>query len=159
MNRSGMQNGMAKHRPPPLGGGLPVLGHVLAFSRNPVQLLQQVRDRFGDIFSFSLLGRRIAVLTGPKANAAFFRAGNDVLSAKTAYQFTVPIFGKGIAYDASAERMDAQMDLLMPALNERRLRTYAGYINEEVDAYLDAWGDQGEVDLLKVMNELTVFIA
>ena len=51
------------------------------------------------------------------------------------------------------------MDLLMPALNERRLRTYAGYINEEVEAYLDAWGDQGEVDLLKVMNELTVFIA
>src|SRR6266446_2404471 len=152
MNQSAMQNGLAKHRPPPLRGGLPVLGHALAFARNPVQLLQQGRDRFGDIFSFSLLGRQIAVLTGPKANAAFFRAGNDVLSAKTAYQFTLPIFGKGIAYDASAERMDDQLDLLMPALNERRLRTYAGYINEEVEGYLEQWSDQGEVDLLAATN-------
>jgi sterol 14-demethylase len=159
MNLNGKANGLARKLPPQLPGGLPFLGHALPFARNPVRLLQHGRDSFGDIFRFRLLGRQMAVLTGPRANEAFFRAGNEVLSARTAYRFTVPIFGKGIAYDASAERMDAQLDLLMPALNERRLRTYAGYINEEVECYLDQWSDQGEVDLLAATNELTVFIA
>jgi sterol 14alpha-demethylase len=159
MNLNGKANGLVRKLPPQLPGGLPLLGHALAFARNPVRLLQRGRDKFGEVFHFRLLGRQMAVLTGPKANEAFFRASNDVLSARTAYQFTVPIFGKGIAYDASAERMDAQLDLLMPALNERRLRTYAGYINEEVEGYLEQWSDRGEVDLLAATNELTVFIA
>ena len=49
--------------------------------------MQRGRERYGEIFSFRLLGRRVAVLTGPKANEAFFRADGDVLSAKAAYRF------------------------------------------------------------------------
>jgi sterol 14-demethylase len=154
-----MPPGVAKHVPPELRGGLPFLGHAIEFSRNPVGLLQRGRDRFGEIFFFRLLGSRVAVLTGPQANEAFFRAGEGVLNAKAAYQFTVPIFGKGIAYDAPAERMDEQINFFIHALSERRLRTYAGYINEEVENYLARWGDQGEVDLLTLTNELTVYIA
>jgi sterol 14-demethylase len=142
-----------------LRGGLPLLGHALAFGRNPVELLQRGRDRFGDVFSFRLLGSRVAVLTGPEAHEAYFRAGDDTLNAKAAYRFTVPIFGPGIAYDASPQRMDDQIGFFIHALGEQRLRTYVGYINEEVESYLDRWGDQGEVDLLDVTNELTTFIA
>jgi sterol 14-demethylase len=47
----------------------------------------------GDVFSFLLAGTRVAVLTGPKANEAFFRAPDDVLSAKAAYRFTVSRVG------------------------------------------------------------------
>jgi sterol 14-demethylase len=147
-----------KH-PPELPGGLPFAGHALDFYRNPVRLLQRGRDRFGEIFSFLLAGRRIAVLTGPRANEAFFRARDDQLSARAAYQFTVPIFGKGVAYDAPPEHMSEQLDLIVPALTERRLRAYAEFIDEEVQTYLDRWGDEGEVDLLEVTNELTVFVA
>ncbi len=145
--------------PPELPGGLPFVGHALDFYRNPVRLLQRGRERFGEIFSFLLAGTRIAVLTGPKANEAFFRAADDQLSARAAYQFTVPIFGKGVAYDASPERMSEQLDLIVPALTERRLRVYAEFINEEVENYLERWNDEGVVDLLDVTNELTVFIA
>src|SRR5215211_511860 len=86
-------------RPPELGGGLPYLGHGLEFARNPVDLLARGRKHFGEIFSFPLAGTRVTVLTGPEANRAFFQASEDILSAKEAYRFTVPIFGKGVAYD------------------------------------------------------------
>jgi sterol 14-demethylase len=145
--------------PPELPGGLPFFGHALEFSRDPVRLLRRGRERLGDVYSFLLAGTRVAVLTGPRANEAFFRARDDQLSARAAYQFTVPIFGKGIAYDAPPERMEEQLDLITPALTERRLRAYAGFIREEVGAYLDRWPDAGEVDLLELTNELTVFIA
>src|SRR6478752_6163487 len=90
---------------PELRGGLPFLGHAIEFHRNPTELLRRGRERFGEIFSFLLAGKQVAVLTGPKANEAFFHAPDDQLSAKEAYQFTVPIFGKGIAYDVSPEVM------------------------------------------------------
>ncbi len=153
-------NGTPRRRlPPNLPGGLPFFGHALEFHRNPVGLLRRGRDRFGDVYSFLLAGTRVAVLTGPRANEAFFRARDDQLSAKAAYQFTVPIFGKGIAYDASPERMGEQLDLITPALTERRLRAYAGFIQEEVEGYLERWPDAGEAGLLELTNELTVFVA
>jgi sterol 14-demethylase len=138
---------------------LPWLGHALEFYHNPVQLLQRGRDQCGEIFSLVLMDHRVTVLTGPNANAAFFRAPDDQLSAKEAYQFTVPIFGKGIAYDASPAAMDEQLSWLFPALREERLQAYAGFMAEEAERYVDTWADQGEVDLLTLTNELTVFIA
>jgi sterol 14alpha-demethylase len=146
-------------RPPELGGGLPFLGHALEFRRNPVGLLERGRDRFGDVFSFRLAGRHVVALTGPSANEAFFTAADDQLSAKEAYQFTVPIFGKGIVYDSSPEQMNEQLGLVFPALREARLRAYVEYIADEVEQYVAQWGDEGEVDLLEATNELTVFIA
>src|SRR5262249_52873483 len=125
----------ARRLPPELGGGLPLLGHALEFHRNPVRLLGRGRERFGDIFSFLLAGSRVAVLTGPQANEAFFRARDDQLSAKAAYQFTVPIFGKDIAYDTTPERMDEQLDSVTPAVGERRLRAYAQFISAEAESY------------------------
>jgi sterol 14-demethylase len=101
----------------------------------------------------------VTVLTGPRAHAAFFRAPDDQLSAKEAYQFTVPIFGPGIAYDASPEIMGEQLGLVFPALRDERLQAYAVFMEEEVRRYLANWGKEGEVDLLDAANDLTVFIA
>jgi sterol 14-demethylase len=148
-----------KQLPPELKGGLPILGHALEFNRNPVRFLLRGRQRFGEIFSFLLAGNHVAVLTGPKANEAFFRAADDQLSARDAYQFTVPIFGKDIAYATTEERMSEQLDLVTPALSERRLRTYVDFIKEEVESYISGWGNEGTIDLVTLGNELTVFIA
>jgi sterol 14-demethylase len=122
-------------------------------------LLRRGRDRFGEIFSFLLAGKQVTVFTGPEANEAFFHARDDQLSAKEAYQFTVPIFGRGIAYDASPEVMSEQLGLLFPALRDQRLQTYARFMRDEAEGYFNNWPDTGEVDLLEVTNELTTFIA
>ena len=145
--------------PPELRGGLPFFGHAIDFHRDPAALLQRGRDQFGEIFSFVLAGKLVTVLTGPPANEAFFHAPDDQLSAKEAYQFTIPIFGKGIAYDVSPDVMSEQLGLLFPALRDQRLQTYARFMTEEVEAYIEKWGGEGEVDLLVAMNELTTFIA
>jgi sterol 14-demethylase len=154
-----LSKGRRTVRPPEFKGGLPFLGHALEFQRNPVRFLERGRRRFGDIFSFLLAGNRVAVLTGPKGNEAFFRAADEQLSARDAYQFTVPIFGKDIAYATSPERMSEQLDLITPALSERRLRSYVRFIKEEVENYVGNWKDEGVIDLVQLGNELTVFIA
>src|SRR5580700_4029162 len=90
-------------------------------------------------------------------HAAFFHAPTDVLSARECYQFTVPVFGQGVAYDVPTDVMDQQLAWLHPALSDKRLRTYARVMAEECDTYLDAWADHGEVDLFDVTNQLTTF--
>ncbi len=151
--------GSRRSRPPSLPGGLPWLGHALEFRRNPVAFLLRGRERLGDVFAFRLAGTRVTALTGLSAQAAFFQAPEDQLSARAAYRFMVAVFGKGVVYDASAEDMDAQIGFLLPALRDERLRAYARVMQEEAEAYVERWGDRGEVDLPVAMNELTVFIA
>lgn len=148
-----------KKMPPKLRGGLPYFGRALEFAQNPVKLLQRGREQFGEIFSFLLAGKQVTVLTGSEANEAFFKASDDRLSAREAYQFMVPIFGKGIAYDVSPELMDEQLGFVFPALREERMQTYARLMREEAEAYFTAWQDMREIDLLAAMNELTIFIA
>jgi sterol 14-demethylase len=144
---------------PVLTGGWPWLGHAASFSRRPIDLLRNGRERFGEVFRFRLMGQWVNVYTGPAANTAFFRAPDEQLSAREAYQFTVPIFGKGVAYDAEPHLMDEQLRLVHPALTDARLQLYAQAMEEEAHAYFDAWGGAGEADLLEAMNDLTVFIA
>ena len=79
--------GRDRPAPPALSGGLPWLGHALAFRRDPVAFLLRAAARLGDVFSFRLAGIRVTALTGPAAQAAFFQAPEDQLSAREAYRF------------------------------------------------------------------------
>lgn len=144
---------------PAMPGGVPWLGHAYEFWRRPIDLLDRGRKSYGDAWRFRLAGRDVTVLTGPSAHQAFFHAPTDVLSARECYQFTVPVFGRGVAYDVPTEVMDQQLGWVHPALSERRLRTYARVMIEEAFAFLEGWGDRGEVDLFDATNQLTTFIA
>jgi sterol 14-demethylase len=141
---------------PRLAGGLPLLGHALEFRRDPMGLIQRGRDLYGDVFAFPLLGHRVHVLTGVAGNEAFFKAPDTILSAKEAYQFTVPIFGKGVAYDVAPDVMDQQLRMVYPALRDEKMQSYARFIAAEVENYLDGWDDSGTIDLLAAMNEITI---
>jgi sterol 14-demethylase len=147
--------------PPALPGGWPWLGHAFAFARDPVNLIRKGRECFGEVFRFKLAGRDVHALTGPAANAAFFRAPDEQLSAREAYRFTVPIFGRGIAYDVEPELMSEQLGFVLPALRDSRLQTYTEVMFEEAERYFSSvWaGGNGEADLLRTMNELAIFIA
>jgi sterol 14-demethylase len=149
----------ASARPPQLPGGLPWLGHALAMRRDPVGLLRRGHARLGELFGFRLAGRDVTAFVGPRAHAAFFAAGEEQLSVREVYQFTVPIFGPGVVYDVRPDLLDEQMGFVVPALRDERLRAYARVMREEAEAYVEAWGDEGEIDLLVALNELTVFIA
>ena len=142
-----------------MSGGLPYLGPILEFGRNPVALLKRGWQQLGESYTIRFFGAWASVLIGAKANQAVFMAPDDQLSAKEAYQFTVPIFGKGVAYDTTPELMDEQLGFIAPALRKGYMEKYAGQINEEVENYFETWGDEGEVDLLKATKEVTTYVA
>ena len=144
---------------PELSGGWPLLGHLAEFQRDPVAMLDRCWREHGELVRFRLGPRDFVLFTGPEAHDCYFRAPEEQLDARAVYQFTVPVFGRGVAYDVAPEIMAEQLGFLYPALRDAPMRRYAEIMYEEAGQFADALGEEGTIDLPAAMNELTVNIA
>src|SRR5690606_37077530 len=86
-----------------------------------------------------------------------FRAPDAHLSPTEAYKIMTPVFGKGVVYDATRERMGEQLKMLLPALQDRRMRTYGEAVVHETSEAVGAWGEAGAVDFVEFCRVLTNF--
>lgn len=141
--------------PPRLSGGVPVLGHTVEFVRSAIGLLGRAHEELGEVAEFEVMGRKMIAMYGPDAHEAVFRAPEDQLSPQEAYKIMTPIFGKGMVYDAPHEKMNEQLKMLLPALKDRRMRTYGEIVVQEVEESIGTWGDRGEIDLVEYCRVLT----
>jgi sterol 14-demethylase len=141
--------------PPQLSGAFPVIGHTVEFIRSTVDLLFRAQRELGEVAGLRIGNKNMVALFGPEAHEAVFRAPDQQLNPAEAYKIMTPVFGKNMVYDAPPERMDEQLKMLLPALKDRRMRTYAEIIVEEVETSLAEWGDEGEIDLVDYCRVLT----
>jgi len=143
--------------PPVLGGGLPVVGHTVEFVRDTIGLLERAQREHGEIAQLSVAGRTMVAMFGPRAHEKVFRAKDTQLDPRDAYQIMTPVFGEGMVYDAPPDKMNEQFKMLLPALKDRRMRTYGETILDEVERSLVDWGDEGEIDVVDYCRVLTNF--
>src|SRR3990167_5849519 len=119
--------------PPRLRGGLPLLGHMLPFARNPFQFMKKVSDSVGEIAQFKIFNQRMVLLTGDEASTLFYRSSDEQLDQSAAYKLMTPIFGEGIIFDAPNERKNQQLKMLMPSLRMEAMRHHSDKIVQEVE--------------------------
>jgi sterol 14-demethylase len=143
--------------PPELSGGLPVVGHTVDFARSTIDLLFRAHQEHGEIAQFQVAHRRLVALFGPEGHQAMFRAPDTQLSPSDPYKIMTPVFGEGLVYDAPPDKMNEQLKMLLPALKDRRMRTYGEIILEEVERAIADWGEEGEFDLVDFCRVLTNF--
>lgn len=130
-------------------------GHLPEMRVDPIALFHRVREECGDVGRFRLADKQVVLVTGAEANEAFFRAPDDVLDQAAAYPFMTPIFGKGVVFDASPE--ERQQMLKNQALRGDMMRGHAQTIEAEIRRMVDGWGEEGEIDLLDLFAELTIY--
>jgi len=140
---------------PVLSGGWPLLGHLLELRRDPIALMNRLRQECGEIGEFQLAGHRIVLLSGVEAQEAFFRAPDEQLDQAAAYPFMKPIFGEGVVFDASPDQRKEAMR--NQSLRDKFMRGHAEKIAAEVDRMTADWPEQGEIDLLSFFAELTLY--
>ena len=143
--------------PPVLGGAKPLVGHILDFGKNPHEFMMKLRAKLGDVAEFKMFHQDMVLLTGEKASEAFYRAADEVLDQGAAYKIMTPIFGHGVVFDAPIKVKNQQLQMLMPALRDKPMRTYSDLIVEEVEGMIAGWGEEGEIDLLEFTKELTIY--
>jgi len=124
--------------------------------RRPLELLGRVRAECGQLGRFRMLDRDVVLMSGPRAQEAFFRATDEQLDPQpTSNELMRPIFGEGVVYDLPPERR--RQTLRTPALRDDNLRPSAEIIAEETARMFAGLGDRGEMDLLEFTTELTIY--
>eukprot|EP00057_Strongylocentrotus_purpuratus_P023778 XP_011678252.1 PREDICTED: lanosterol 14-alpha demethylase-like [Strongylocentrotus purpuratus] len=97
--------------PPRLPTGIPFLGQAVAFNKSPIDFLEDAYEKYGDVFSFTMVGKTFTYLIGSEASALLFNSKNENLNAEEVYSnLTVPVFGKGVAYDVPNPRSHGPVD-------------------------------------------------
>jgi sterol 14-demethylase len=111
----------------------------------------------GEVFRCRIAGGDFFFMAGEDAQKAFYEAPEDVLCARKAYSFTVPVFGDHVVYGTDHATFGQQRKFISSGLTVKSFSRYVDQIREEVESYLDQhWGTSGSHDLLDELNVLTV---
>lgn len=139
-------------------GGLPWVGHALAFGRDPVGFLQEGLVRAGTLHRFTLLGCPAVFACGPQAHREVLMADDSVIDIGASYPFMKPVFGPGIAYDAPPPEFRAQRAHLTRQLSPVKVDEHVTQMVREAERVLDNWGDGGEVALVPALTEIVAAV-
>jgi sterol 14-demethylase len=142
--------------PPVVHMGIPIIGNLLAFISSPVGLMTRAYKEYGPIFSVPIFGNTMTFLVGTEAVDPFFSLSDDFMSQKEVYGFMKLVFGPGIVYDAPEAKRKQQMTHMAKGLRVAMLRSYVPKIQRETEEFLRKWGNEGEVDILEALSELTI---
>jgi len=116
-------------------------------------------DKYGPIYTVPMAHKKLTFLLGPGVSDPFFKLQDDYMSQPEVYGFMTPVFGKGVVYDATQEKRNAQYKAMAHGLRAQPLRSYVPKIEKETLDYLKRWKNEGEVNLLDALSELTILTA
>eukprot|EP00050_Salpingoeca_kvevrii_P013372 m.28254 g.28254 ORF g.28254 m.28254 type:complete len:500 (+) comp4914_c0_seq1:89-1588(+) len=146
--------------PPFITSWVPFLGQAAAFGQRPVDFMLESYSKYGPVFSFWMLGSEVTYLLGSEASAKFWSSHNDELNAEDLYKnITVPVFGKGVAFDVPHKVFSEQKRMAKAGLTQERFDIYVSFIENEARDYLARFGDEGEMDFSAAMQEMIIYTA
>jgi sterol 14-demethylase len=146
--------------PPPALPGLPLLGNLLAFRKDPVALCAQGYTRCGPIFSIRLGPQRAVVVVGPEHNKFVFAHTDDVFSLREPYAILSPIVGKEAAFAIGApDFKKVRTEIMNPAFQGKKIAAYIPMMVEETNRWLDTLGPRGSFDMERAFGNLILGIA
>jgi len=137
--------------------GVPVLGNLLAFRRDPLALHEHAA-RIGPLARLSLAHIPVYVVTcGDLAHQVFVEHAADFRKS-AGIQFLRPLLGDGLL-SAEGEPHRRHRKLLAPAFAPRRIASYGEIMIHETRAQLAQWSPDQRIDLAEEMMEMTLAIA
>lgn len=153
---------LRKDRAPMAFYWIPWVGSAVTYGMQPYEFFENCRQKYGDCFSFLLLGKVMTVYLGPKGHEFVLNAKLSDVSAEEAYtHLTTPVFGKGVIYDCPNWKLMEQKKFAKVALTKESFIRYVPLIKEEMTKYFQTAfkGNSGSVDVLKAQSEMTLFTA
>lgn len=144
---------------PMLDGAAPLVGHLMQFFRDPVEVLKRGYTTKGRLFSFSILGRRMNVMLGPEHNRFFFEETDKLLSIRESMPFFLKMFSPDFYSFAEMEEYLRQRAVVMPRFKAASMKQYVAVIAEESLNLVARLGDKGEFDLIPTLGPVVMDIA
>ncbi|KAF7312456.1 Lanosterol 14-alpha-demethylase [Mycena indigotica] len=157
--------------PPLVFHWIPIVGSAIWYGNNPIGFFKACQEKYGNVFTFVLLGRKVTVALTPKGNNFILGGKSIAFNAEEAYKhLTTPVFGKDVVYDVPNEVFMQQKKFVKFGLTTETFRAYVGMIEDEVDNFMshdqrfrtyqqDDINEWGNFDAIGAMAEITILTA
>ncbi|KAI8058694.1 lanosterol 14-alpha demethylase [Gilbertella persicaria] len=155
-------------QPPVVFSWIPFMGNAIefgveidAYKRNPIKFLKDSQKKYGDVFTFHMVGRKVTVLLGADGNQFVFNSKQNLSSAAEAYNhMTKYVFGPEVVYDAPHSVFLEQKRFIKAGLNSECFRQHVPMIVEEVTEFFkDYQKPQGKFDAYHTFGSLIICTA
>lgn len=143
--------------PPPVSGGLPLLGHAVQFLRDQSRVLERGYAEHGEVFRLRL-GRRPAIfLLGPDwARWVFKKTDDHHLAIGPSLAFTRRLFGPDFYFLAEPVEYQHQRLTLLPLFRNQMGEDHLAIMERHCAEFMARLGDDGTFDLPHEMNALVL---
>ncbi|OQE46375.1 hypothetical protein PENCOP_c001G07774 [Penicillium coprophilum] len=153
-----------RKEPPVVFHWVPFIGSTVAYGMDPYQFFFASRAKYGDIFTFVLLGKKTTVYLGVEGNEFILNGKLKDVNAEEVYgKLTTPVFGSDVVYDCPNSKLMEQKKFIKYGLSQEALESYVPLIADETSGYIKSSpnfkGQSGTVDLAAAMAEITLFTA
>ncbi|KAJ6461291.1 lanosterol 14-alpha-demethylase [Mycena vulgaris] len=157
--------------PPVVFHWLPIIGSAIWYGNDPINFFQSCQEKYGNVFTFILLGRKVTVALSAKGSNFVLGGKSTAFNAEGAYtHLTTPVFGKDVVYDVPNEVFMQQKKFVKFGLSTENLRAYVGMVEDEVDEFLKTdvrfrtyqqndINEWGNFDAIAAMAEITILTA
>nr|O14442.2 RecName: Full=Eburicol 14-alpha-demethylase; AltName: Full=CYPLI; AltName: Full=Cytochrome P450 51; AltName: Full=Cytochrome P450-14DM; AltName: Full=Cytochrome P450-LIA1; AltName: Full=Sterol 14-alpha demethylase [Erysiphe necator]AAC49811.2 eburicol C14-alpha-demethylase [Erysiphe necator]AAC49812.2 eburicol 14-alpha-demethylase [Erysiphe necator]ABR53729.1 cytochrome P450 sterol 14-alpha demethylase [Erysiphe necator]AIT52080.1 cytochrome P450 sterol 14-alpha demethylase [Erysiphe necator len=152
------------YEPPVVFHWFPIIGSTISYGIDPYKFYFDCRAKYGDIFTFILLGKKVTVYLGLQGNNFILNGKLKDVNAEEIYtNLTTPVFGRDVVYDCPNSKLMEQKKFMKTALTIEAFHSYVTIIQNEVEAYINNCvsfqGESGTVNISKVMAEITIYTA
>ncbi|KAF6227360.1 hypothetical protein HO133_008804 [Letharia lupina] len=152
------------NEPPLVFHWVPFIGSTVTYGIDPYRFFFSCREKYGDIFTFVLLGKKTTVCLGVKGNDFILNGKLKDVNAEEVYSpLTTPVFGKEVVYDCPNAKLMEQKKFVKFGLTSDALRSYVPLIVEEVQNFVARsatfQGSRGTFNVPGTMAEVTIYTA
>ncbi|EAQ93417.1 conserved hypothetical protein [Chaetomium globosum CBS 148.51] len=152
------------NEPPLVFHWFPFVGSTITYGMDPPRFFKENKEKYGECFTFILLGKKTTVYVGPKGNEFILNGKiRDVCAEEIYTVLTTPVFGKDVVYDCPNSKLMEQKKFMKVALTTEAFRSYVPIISDEVTNYFkrtaDFKGQSGVVNICPKMAQITIFTA
>ncbi|KAF7190974.1 Sterol 14-alpha demethylase [Pseudocercospora fuligena] len=150
--------------PPVVWHLFPLIGSTVDYGQDPYAFFFKCREKYGDVFTFTLLGMKVTVYLGTQGNDFILNGKLKDLNAEEIYgPLTNPVFGEGVVYDVDNARFMDQKRLVKEGFTTANLRAHIPKFVHEVELYISKNpafnSSSGVCDISTVISEIALFCA
>ncbi|KXT06234.1 hypothetical protein AC578_9148 [Pseudocercospora eumusae] len=155
------------NEPPLVFHYVPFIGSTISYGIDPYKFFFACRQKYGDCFTFILLGKKTTVVLGTKGNDFILNGKLKDVNAEEIYSpLTTPVFGTDVVYDCPNSKLMEQKKFVKYGLTSSALQSYVKLITKETKDFFSKnnpskkfASTNGTVDLPPAMAELTIYTA
>jgi hypothetical protein len=97
------------NEPPVVFHWVPIIGSTITYGIDPFPFFFSCREKYGDVFTFILLGKKTTVCLGTAGNEFILNGKLKDVNAEEVYTpLTTPVFGKDVVYDCPNSKLMEQ---------------------------------------------------